>query len=67
MQGLVLVDKDGVPVHRAFSYMDQRAKKQIKEGIANGIQIAGANIFKLLLADDYGCGFRKRKGPRMEI
>lgn len=48
MQGLVLVDKDGKPVHRAFSYMDQRAKKQIKEGIANGIQIAGANIFKLL-------------------
>ena len=48
MQGLVLVDKDGVPVHRAFSYMDQRAKKQIKEGMANGIQVAGANIFKLL-------------------
>ena len=48
MQGLVLVDKDLKPVHRAFSYMDQRAKKQIKEGIANGIQIAGANIFKLI-------------------
>lgn len=48
MQGLVLVDKNGKPVHRAFSYMDQRAKKQIKEGIANGIQIAGANIFKLI-------------------
>ncbi len=48
MQGLVLVDKDGKPVHRAFSYMDQRAKKQIKDGIANGIQIAGANIFKLI-------------------
>ena len=48
MQGLVLVDRNGVPVHRAFSYMDQRAKKQIKEGIANGIQIAGANIFKLI-------------------
>lgn len=48
MQGLVLVDRDGKPVHRAFSYMDQRAKKQIKEGIANGIQIAGANIFKLI-------------------
>ncbi len=48
MQGLVLVDKDGVPVHRAFSYMDQRAKKQIKEGIANGIQVAGANVFKLI-------------------
>ncbi len=48
MQGLVLVDRNGVPVHRAFSYMDQRAKKQIKEGMANGIQIAGANIFKLI-------------------
>ena len=48
MQGLVLVDKDGKPVHRAFSYMDQRAKKQIKDGIANGIQIAGANIVKLI-------------------
>ncbi len=48
MQGLVLVDKEGKPVHRAFSYMDQRARKQIKEGMANGIQIAGANIFKLI-------------------
>lgn len=48
MQGLVLVDKEGKPVHRAFSYMDQRAKKQIKEGIANGIQVAGANVFKLI-------------------
>ena len=48
MQGLVLVDKNGKPVHRAFSYMDQRARKQLKEGIANGIQIAGANIVKLL-------------------
>ena len=48
MQGLVLVDDNLKPVHRAFSYMDQRAKKQIKEGIANGIQIAGANIFKLI-------------------
>ena len=48
MQGLVLVDKDGVPVHRAFSYMDQRAKKQLKEGIAYGFKIAGANITKLI-------------------
>jgi len=48
MQGLVLVDKDLRPVHRAFSYMDQRAKKQIKDGIAYGIKIAGANIFKLI-------------------
>lgn len=48
MQGLVLADKDGVPVHRPMSYMDQRAKEEIKKGIANGLQIAGANIFKLL-------------------
>ena len=48
MQGLVLVDENGVPVHRPMSYMDQRAKEEIKKGIANGIQIAGANIFKLI-------------------
>lgn len=48
MQGLVLVDKEGKPVHRAFSYMDQRAKEQIKKGMAYGPQIAGANIFKLI-------------------
>ena len=48
MQGLVLVDKDGIPVHRPMSYMDQRAKEEIKKGIAHGIQIAGANIFKLI-------------------
>lgn len=49
-QGLVLVDKDGKPVRRAMSYMDQRARKELKEGFANGIQVAGANIFKLLPA-----------------
>ena len=48
MQGLVLVDREGVPVHRPMSYMDQRAEEEIKKGIANGIQIAGANIFKLI-------------------
>ena len=48
MQGLVLTDKDGVPVHRPMSYMDQRAKEEIKKGIANGLQVAGANVFKLL-------------------
>lgn len=48
MQGLALVDKDGVPVHRPMSYMDQRAKDEIKKGIAHGPQIAGANIFKLI-------------------
>ena len=48
MQGLILVDKDGIPVHRPMSYMDQRAKAEIKKGIANGLQVAGANIFKLI-------------------
>ncbi|MCR4588632.1 MAG: FGGY-family carbohydrate kinase [Lachnospiraceae bacterium] len=48
MQGLVLVDREGVPVHRPMSYMDQRAEQEIKEGIAYGLQIAGANIFKLI-------------------
>lgn len=48
MQGLVLVDRDGKPVRRAMSYMDQRAKNELKLGIANGLQIAGANIYKLI-------------------
>ena len=48
MQGLVLTDENGVPVHRPMSYMDQRAVEEIRKGIAYGIQIAGANIFKLL-------------------
>ena len=47
-QGLVLVDKDGVPVHRAFSYMDQRATQEIKEGLKFGLQIEGANVGRLL-------------------
>lgn len=47
-QGLVLVDKDGKPVHRAFSYMDQRATQEIKEGISYGLQISGGNVFKLI-------------------
>lgn len=48
MQGLVIVDKNGDPIHRPMSYMDQRAKEELKKGIANGIQIAGANVFKLI-------------------
>ena len=48
MQGLVLVDKEGNALRRPMSYMDQRAKEQIKKGIANGLQVAGANIFKLI-------------------
>ncbi|MCI8465474.1 MAG: carbohydrate kinase [Lachnospiraceae bacterium] len=48
MQGLVLVDREGVPVHRPMSYMDQRATEEIRKGIAHGPQIAGANVRKLL-------------------
>lgn len=48
MQGLVLVDKMGKALRRPMSYMDQRAKKEIRAGMAHGIQIAGANIGKLI-------------------
>jgi xylulokinase len=48
MQGLILVDKNGKPVRRPMSYMDQRATEEIKKGMAHGIQIAGANVFKLV-------------------
>ena len=48
MQGLVLVDREGNPVRRAMSYMDQRAREELKEGMAYGFKIAGANVFKLL-------------------
>lgn len=50
MQGLVLVDKEGNAVRRAMSYMDQRAREELKKGIAHGPQIAGANVPKLLRA-----------------
>ncbi len=48
MQGLVLVDREGVPVRRAMSYMDQRAGAELKKGLAHGPQVAGANVVKLL-------------------
>jgi xylulokinase len=31
-----------------MSYMDSRARKELQEGMAHGLQIAGANIFKLI-------------------
>lgn len=48
MQGLVLVDEKGVALRPAFSYLDQRATKELKQGLAHGLQVAGANVFKLL-------------------
>jgi len=48
MQGLVLVDEEGLPLRRAMSYMDQRAVAQHKAGMAFGPQVAGANVLRLL-------------------
>lgn len=48
MQGLVLVDREGKPVRRPMSYMDQRAKEEIREGMQKGICVAGGNVFRLL-------------------
>lgn len=48
MQGLVLVDHDGNPVRPGMSYMDQRASKQMHQGIEHGIMIEGCNVVKLL-------------------
>jgi xylulokinase len=48
MQALVLVDKSGNPVRRPMSYMDQRAKEELKKYMAYGLQIAGANVVPLL-------------------
>lgn len=48
MQGLVLVDRDGNCIRRPMTYMDQRARDELKKGIAHGVQIAGAEVTKLL-------------------
>lgn len=48
MQGLVLVDENGKALRRAFSYMDQRSREELRRGMGGGIQIAGGNIFKVL-------------------
>lgn len=55
MQGLVLVDKDGLPVRRPMSYMDQRAKAEIKKGMKFGVQVAGVNVFRLLKSISINC------------
>lgn len=47
MQGLVLVDREGNAVRRPMSYMDQRARREIRDGMAHGVQIAGANVVNL--------------------
>ncbi|MDR1805206.1 MAG: FGGY-family carbohydrate kinase [Clostridium sp.] len=53
MQGLVLAGEDGLPVRNPMSYMDQRARKQLKDGMAFGLQVAGANLPRLLKSLKY--------------
>ena len=48
MQGLVLVDREGNCIRRPMTYMDQRSTEELKAGIAHGLQVAGADVFKLL-------------------
>ncbi len=48
MQGLVLVDQEGRPLRRAMTYMDQRARTEMRETMAHGVQVAGVNLFKLI-------------------
>ena len=48
MQGLVLVDREGVPVRKIMSYMDQRAHAEMQDGIGYGVKIAGLNANILL-------------------
>ena len=48
MQGLVLVDKEGNCIRRPMTYMDQRAREELKKGIAHGVQVAGAEVTKAL-------------------
>ena len=46
MQGLVLVDRNGKPLRRMMSYMDQRARKELQEGMGHGLKISGVNALK---------------------
>jgi xylulokinase len=48
MQGMVLADREGKAIRRPMSYMDQRARQEIKEVMAHGLQIAGVNIINLI-------------------
>lgn len=50
MQALVLVDQLGRALRPAMIYMDQRAGKEMKETIGDGIKVAGVNLVKLLIS-----------------
>jgi len=48
MQGLILVDAEGLPVRPAMSYMDQRSGEQKRRGIERGLKVAGMDVTRLL-------------------
>jgi xylulokinase len=48
MQGLVLVDEEGTPVHRPMSYMDQRARQELQNGMQRGLRVQGLNVVNLV-------------------
>ncbi len=48
MQGLVLVDRNGEPVRRPMSYLDKRAGDEFRKGMGGVIEIAGADVKKLV-------------------
>jgi xylulokinase len=48
MQCLVLVDKDGKPVRRAMSYMDNRAADEFRAFFSIGLKVSGMNLRRLL-------------------
>ncbi len=48
MQAVVMIDKNGIPIRRAMSYMDNRAEEEMKKGIMSGFKVAGLNAYKLL-------------------
>ncbi len=47
-QTVVMVDENGMPLHRGMSCMDSRADKQLKACMNTGIKVEGLNIFKVL-------------------
>ncbi|MDY0303560.1 MAG: FGGY-family carbohydrate kinase [Sphaerochaeta sp.] len=50
MQALVLVDEQGMAIRNAFSYLDQRAGEELRDGLGRGLKVAGANVVKLLVS-----------------
>lgn len=48
-QGLILVDEEGTPVRHPMSYMDQRASREMHDGIGKGlVKVSGMSADKLI-------------------